>query len=354
MSNYEKNTFSNYYISRSKPHHDPIYKYKTLTYNCKRGGRIFKSSSTGLREKRTFKQGCNSKICVRKILYDNEIPKISQNLPTIAASSCIAETINTGDSFPIAETNILVNTGDSSPIAETSQILVNTGDSSPIAETSQILDNTGDSFPIAETSQILEVISDSSCIPRISNFSQANQNMTETINLPASNTENTQLCAIKLSSSQIISKNILGTQVKIPETTNLYSQYHFQNIPKNLGPMSRTIPDSTQVKIPETTNLYLQYHFQNIPKNLGPQSKTIPATVKLSSSQIISKNMLGTQVKIPESKHFTQQKNSNKLIFPISFSKYTKKFRPSVKNYSSYIRILFISKYFKKYLRHSN
>ncbi|CAK9292643.1 unnamed protein product [Gordionus sp. m RMFG-2023] len=107
-------------------------------------------------------------ICVRKILYDNEIPKISQNLPTIAASSCIAETINTGDSFPIAETNILVNTGDSSPIAETSQILVNTGDSSPIAETSQILDNTGDSFPIAETSQILEVISDSSCIPRIS------------------------------------------------------------------------------------------------------------------------------------------------------------------------------------------
>ncbi|CAK9292642.1 unnamed protein product [Gordionus sp. m RMFG-2023] len=167
-------------------------------------------------------------ICVRKILYDNEIPKISQNLPTIAASSCIAETINTGDSFPIAETNILVNTGDSSPIAETSQILVNTGDSSPIAETSQILDNTGDSFPIAETSQILEVISDSSCIPRISNFSQANQNMTETINLPASNTENTQLC---------------GTQVKIPETTNLYSQYHFQNIPKNLGPMSRTIPD---------------------------------------------------------------------------------------------------------------
>ncbi|XP_065323853.1 uncharacterized protein LOC135930969 isoform X7 [Gordionus sp. m RMFG-2023] len=337
MSNYEKNTFSNYYISRSKPHHDPIYKYKTLTYNCKRGGRIFKSSSTGLREKRTFKQGCNSKICVRKILYDNEIPKISQNLPTIAASSCIAETINTGDSFPIAETNILVNTGDSSPIAE--------------------------------TSQILEVISDSSCIPRISNFSQANQNMTETINLPASNTENTQLCAIKLSSSQIISKNILGTQVKIPETTNLYSQYHFQNIPKNLGPMSRTIPDiiklsssqiisknilGTQVKIPETTNLYLQYHFQNIPKNLGPQSKTIPATVKLSSSQIISKNMLGTQVKIPESKHFTQQKNSNKLIFPISFSKYTKKFRPSVKNYSSYIRILFISKYFKKYLRHSN
>ncbi|XP_065323856.1 uncharacterized protein LOC135930969 isoform X10 [Gordionus sp. m RMFG-2023] len=322
MSNYEKNTFSNYYISRSKPHHDPIYKYKTLTYNCKRGGRIFKSSSTGLREKRTFKQGCNSKICVRKILYDNEIPKISQNLPTIAASSCIAETINTGDSFPIAETNILVNTGDSSPIAETSQILVNTGDSSPIAETSQILDNTGDSFPIAETSQILEVISDSSCIPRISNFSQANQNMTETINLPASNTENTQLC---------------GTQVKIPES-----------------PMSRTIPDSTQVKIPETTNLYLQYHFQNIPKNLGPQSKTIPATVKLSSSQIISKNMLGTQVKIPESKHFTQQKNSNKLIFPISFSKYTKKFRPSVKNYSSYIRILFISKYFKKYLRHSN
>ncbi|XP_065323852.1 uncharacterized protein LOC135930969 isoform X6 [Gordionus sp. m RMFG-2023] len=351
MSNYEKNTFSNYYISRSKPHHDPIYKYKTLTYNCKRGGRIFKSSSTGLREKRTFKQGCNSKICVRKILYDNEIPKISQNLPTIAASSCIAETINTGDSFPIAETNILVNTGDSSPIAETSQILVNTGDSSPIAETSQILDNTGDSFPIAETSQILEVISDSSCIPRISNFSQANQNMTETINLPASNTENTQL-SIKLSSSQIISKNILGTQVKIPES-----------------PMSRTIPDiiklsssqiisknilGTQVKIPETTNLYLQYHFQNIPKNLGPQSKTIPATVKLSSSQIISKNMLGTQVKIPESKHFTQQKNSNKLIFPISFSKYTKKFRPSVKNYSSYIRILFISKYFKKYLRHSN
>ncbi|CAK9299796.1 unnamed protein product [Gordionus sp. m RMFG-2023] len=135
MSNYEKNTFSNYYISRSKPHHDPIYKYKT-TYNCKRGGRIFKSSSTGLREKRSFKQGCNSKICVRKILYDNEIPKISQNLPTIAASSCIAETINTGDSSPIAETNILVNTGDSSPIAK--------------------------------TSQILEVISDSSCIPRIS------------------------------------------------------------------------------------------------------------------------------------------------------------------------------------------
>ncbi|XP_065325416.1 uncharacterized protein LOC135932010 isoform X4 [Gordionus sp. m RMFG-2023] len=108
MSNYEKNTFSNYYISRSKPHHDPIYKYKTITYNCKRG----------------------------------------------------------------------------------------------------------------------------------------------------------------------------GTQVKIPETTNLYSQYHFQNIPKNLVPMSRTIPDSTQVKIPETTNLYSQYHFQNIPKNLGPQSKTIPATTK--------------------------------------------------------------------------
>ncbi|CAK9303920.1 unnamed protein product [Gordionus sp. m RMFG-2023] len=59
------------------------------------------------------------------------------------------------------------------------------------------------------------------------NFSQANQNMTETINLPASNTENTQL---------------YGTQVKIPETTNLYSQYHFQNIPKNLGPQSKTIP----------------------------------------------------------------------------------------------------------------
>ncbi|XP_065325415.1 uncharacterized protein LOC135932010 isoform X3 [Gordionus sp. m RMFG-2023] len=86
-----------------------------------------------------------------------------------------------------------------------------------------------------------------------------------------------------------------GTQVKIPETTNLYSQYHFQNIPKNLVPMSRTIPDTiklsssqiisknilgTQVKIPETTNLYSQYHFQNIPKNLGPQSKTIPATTK--------------------------------------------------------------------------
>ncbi|XP_065323859.1 cell division cycle-associated protein 3-like isoform X13 [Gordionus sp. m RMFG-2023] len=246
MSNYEKNTFSNYYISRSKPHHDPIYKYKTLTYNCKRGGRIFKSSSTGLREKRTFKQGCNSKICVRKILYDNEIPKISQNLPTIAASSCIAETINTGDSFPIAETNILVNTGDSSPIAETSQILVNTGDSSPIAETSQILDNTGDSFPIAETSQILEVISDSSCIPRISNFSQANQNMTETINLPASNTENTQLCGTQVkipespqsktipatfefSSSQNISKNILGTQIKLPNR----NKYNLIELPEN-------------------------------------------------------------------------------------------------------------------------
>ncbi|XP_065325414.1 uncharacterized protein LOC135932010 isoform X2 [Gordionus sp. m RMFG-2023] len=127
MSNYEKNTFSNYYISRSKPHHDPIYKYKTITYNCKRG----------------------------------------------------------------------------------------------------------------------------------------------------------------------------GTQVKIPETTNLYSQYHFQNIPKNLVPMSRTIPDSTQVKIPETTNLYSQYHFQNIPKNLGPQSKTIPATFEFYSSQNISKNILGTQIKLP-------------------------------------------------------
>ncbi|CAK9299434.1 unnamed protein product [Gordionus sp. m RMFG-2023] len=89
--------------------------------------------------------------------------------------------------------------------------------------------------------------------------------MTETINLPASNTENTQLYAIKLSSSQIISKNMLGAQVKIPETTNLYSQYHFQNIPKNLG----------------------------------PQSKTIPATFEFSLSQNISKNILGTQIKLP-------------------------------------------------------
>ncbi|CAK9292164.1 unnamed protein product [Gordionus sp. m RMFG-2023] len=51
----------------------------------------------------------------------------------------------------------------------------------------------------------------------------------------------------------------------------------------------------TQVKIPETTNLYSQYHFQNIPKNLVPMSRTIPDTIKLSSSQIISKNILGTQ-----------------------------------------------------------
>ncbi|CAK9291587.1 unnamed protein product [Gordionus sp. m RMFG-2023] len=80
------------------------------------------------------------------------------------------------------------------------------------------------------------------------NFSQANQNMTETINLPHSNTENTQLYAVKLSSSQIISKNMLGTQVKIPES---------------------------------------------------PQSKTIPATFEFSSSQNISKNILGTQIKLP-------------------------------------------------------
>ncbi|XP_065321777.1 uncharacterized protein LOC135929173 [Gordionus sp. m RMFG-2023] len=80
------------------------------------------------------------------------------------------------------------------------------------------------------------------------NFSQANQNMTETINLPHSNTENTQLYAVKLSSSQIISKNLLGTQVKIPES---------------------------------------------------PQSKTIPATFEFSSSQNISKNILGSQIKLP-------------------------------------------------------
>ncbi|XP_065324834.1 uncharacterized protein LOC135931555 isoform X2 [Gordionus sp. m RMFG-2023] len=133
---------------------------------------------------------------------------------------------------------------------------------------------------------------------------------------------------------------MLGTQVKIPETTNLYSQYHFQNIPKNLGPQSKTIPANfsqanqnmtetinlpasntentqlcgTQVKIPETTNLYSQYHFQNIPKNLGPQSITIPATIKLSSSQIISKNMLGTQVKIPETFEFSSSQNISKNI----------------------------------------
>ncbi|CAK9296450.1 unnamed protein product [Gordionus sp. m RMFG-2023] len=79
------------------------------------------------------------------------------------------------------------------------------------------------------------------------NFSQANQNM-ETINLPHSNTENTQLYAVKLSSSQIISKNMLGTQVKIPES---------------------------------------------------PQSKTISATFEFSSSQNILKNILGTQIKLP-------------------------------------------------------
>ncbi|XP_065319340.1 uncharacterized protein LOC135927301 isoform X1 [Gordionus sp. m RMFG-2023] len=113
-----------------------------------------------------------------------------------------------------------------------------------------------------------------------SDFSQANQNMTETINLPASNTENTQLYAIKLSSSQIISKNMLGAQVKIPETTNLYSQYHFQNIPKNLGPQSKTIPASIFCVL-----IFIIYK--------------IKIAFEFSLSQNISKNILGTQIKLP-------------------------------------------------------
>ncbi|CAK9292605.1 unnamed protein product [Gordionus sp. m RMFG-2023] len=83
------------------------------------------------------------------------------------------------------------------------------------------------------------------------NFSQANQNMTETINLPHSNTENTQLygtqvkipespqsktipATFEFSSSQNISKNILGTQIKLPNTTKTldYTGYSLQNLSK--------------------------------------------------------------------------------------------------------------------------
>ncbi|XP_065315422.1 uncharacterized protein LOC135924295 [Gordionus sp. m RMFG-2023] len=80
------------------------------------------------------------------------------------------------------------------------------------------------------------------------NFSQANQNM-ETINLPHSNTENTQLygtqvkipespqsktisATFEFSSSQNILKNILGTQIKLPNTTKTldYTGYSLQNL----------------------------------------------------------------------------------------------------------------------------
>ncbi|CAK9299435.1 unnamed protein product [Gordionus sp. m RMFG-2023] len=67
--------------------------------------------------------------------------------------------------------------------------------------------------------------------------------MTETINLPASNTENTQLygpqsktipATFEFSLSQNISKNILGTQIKLPNTTKTldYTGYSLQNLSK--------------------------------------------------------------------------------------------------------------------------